>query len=49
MKLKISNRACVSDLFKLEEMILNVMEFGFAEVVKNLSGKNETKKALLFL
>ncbi len=39
MKTKISLKSTVTDLLKLEEMILNVTEYAFAEVYKTLAAK----------
>lgn len=49
MKVKLSNRATITDMLKLEEMLVGVSEWGFAEVQRVLANKGETKKALVFL
>lgn len=49
MKQRFNTKANVGDLLKLEEMMLNVVEFGFQNVSKVMANKVETKKALVFL
>jgi hypothetical protein len=49
MKIKFNMKANLSDLLKLEEMLLNVINKGYQNNIKTLANKIETKKALIFL
>lgn len=49
MRLKLSNKATITDVLKLEEMILGVTEAGFGQLERVMANKGETKKALVFL
>ena len=42
-------KADCSDLFKLEEMLLGMLDITSNQLVKKMCDKQETKKALVFL
>ena len=49
LKVKFKLKTDVSDTLKLEEMLLNTINYSYENVAKKYSLKAETKKALVFL
>lgn len=49
LKGKFKLKTDVSDTLRLEEMLLNTINFSYENVVRKFANKNETKKALGFL
>lgn len=49
LKRKFKLKADYSDVLKLEDMLLNIINFSHENSFRKLADKNETKKALVFL